>query len=356
MIVPLVLVLSTLIQGQATGSEPAVDVTARIEPDTVRVGGPVALVLSLSHVPAHAEIVYPEAPDTGDVTALAPPRPLEREGTSRSVRYELAIWAPGEVGLALDAIRIVTDDGERVVPAPQVRFHVASVLPEGADPDTLAWRPPGDVIGPNWSTAEKLAAVALALATLALTALYVRWRGTAAPVPMPPSRPPRERALAALERLERSGLLAAAEFKAFYSEVARVLRTYLVETDGRWGLDHTTIELLPVVHAGGVDEKRVRSLAGLLVAADMVKFARSPTSRQRAARLLDAARIWIAEFERRPASGGIEVELATEGEPSSALDAMAVMDDLFAELEAAPPTGQGQPRDGAEDAGRGSGI
>lgn len=356
MIVPLLLVLSAFAQGPAARSEPGVEVNARIEPDTALVGGPVALILSLSHVPANAEIVYPEAPDTGVVTALAPPRPLEREGASRSARYELAIWALGEVELTLDDIRIITDDGERLVPGPRVRFHVASVLPDGADPDTLAWRGPGDVIGPNWSTAEKLAAVVLALATLALTALYVRWRVTAEPLPMPPPRPPRERALAALERLERSGLLAAAEFKAFYSEVAHVLRTYLVETDGRWGLDHTTAELLPAVHAGGVDEKRVRSLAGVLIAADMVKFARSPTSRQRAGRLLDAARIWIVEFERRPI-GKLEVEFEADdaGELSSELDAMAVMDDLFAELEASP-TRPSDSAGGVEDAGRESGT
>jgi hypothetical protein len=254
------------------------------------------------------------------------------------------------VELTLDDLRIVTEDGERLVPGPHVGFQVASVLPDGADPDTLAWRPPGDVVGPNWSAAEKLAAAALALLTLALTVLYVRWRGRAAPLPMPPPRPPRERALAALERLDRGGLLAAAEFKAFYSEVARVLRTYLMETDGRWRLDRTTAELLPAVHAGGVDEKRVRSLAGLLVAADMVKFARSPTSRQRAGRLLDAARIWIAEFERRP-TGKLEIELETDG--AGGLDAMAVMDDLFAELEASPSEAN-ESSGAAGDAARGS--
>jgi hypothetical protein len=354
MILPLALALSAFAQGPAPTPEPGVEVVSRIEPDTILVGAPLALVLSLTHVPEKAEIVYPLAPDTGLVTALAPPRPLGREGSSRSVRYELAIWAPGEVELTLDDLRIVTEDGERLIPGPHVRFHVASVLPDDADPDTLAWQPPGDVIGPNWSAAEKLAAAALALATLALTVLYVRWRGRAAPLPIPPPRPPRERALTALERLERSGLLAAAEFKAFYSEVARVLRTYLVETDGRWGLDRTTAELLPAVHAGGVDEKRVRSLAGLLVAADMVKFARSPTSRQRAGRLLDAARLWIAEFERRP-TGNIEIELESGDASTSEIDAMAVMDDLFAELEASPnvPNESGS---GAPDAGRGSGT
>lgn len=328
--------LAAVGQGTTVGQQAVVGASARTEPDTALLGQPVELTVTLTDLPRGAEIIYPQLPDSGIVTALSPPRPLEREGLSRTVRYRVVGWALGDLQVTLDDIIVVTPAAELRVPGPTTVIHVRSTLPEGADPDTLAWRPASGVVGPNWSLGEKAAAVLLALAILAAVVAYARRRAAPTPVPVPPARPPHQRALEALERLEASGLLAAGEFKAFYSEIAEVLRRFLVETDARWGLDLTTMELLPTVANGGVGGKRLAWLGGILSAADMVKFARKDTTRQRAARLLDSARLWIREFQRLPAIAPGPA-LAEPGEPMPDLstDVTTLMAEFFAELDEA---------------------
>src|SRR5690606_16819209 len=113
--------------------------------------------------------------------------------------------------------------------------------------------------------------------------------------------PPRERALAALDRARALGLLEAGEIKAFYSLVADALREFLEAVEPRWGRDLTTSELLAGLAAELEDEPCSR-LAGVLAAADMVKFARRRPDAAGAVGEWQAARDWVAAFERPAAA------------------------------------------------------
>jgi hypothetical protein len=315
----------------APGVGGGVEVRATVVPDSLRIGERITLIVEVSGVTRGAEVVFPQLPDSGAVVALGPPlqRPVEADGT-RSARYELVVWNLGVVPLPEAEVRVVTEAAELLIAVPALSVHVASVLPEAADPDTLAWRPAADVVGGNWGIQEKLAAAGLALALLLAAVLYARRRASVQPPPPPPVQPPRARALAALERLAAAGLPEAGELKALYSGLSYIVREFLAETDPTWRLDLTTGELVQAVSRDGLGERRQRALAGLLAGADLVKFACRRPSRAQAARALDATRRWIVEFER------VVVEPPPESEPEPAPapepvdDLLSAMDDVFA--------------------------
>ncbi len=328
----LFVVVALIAQVSAGDPAAAIQVQAAVSHDSVRIGEPLSLMVTVSGVVGAADVAFPALPDSGAITALGPPTLLADRG-AHSARYELAAWALGDLTLTPADVRVVTDAAELRIPLPAVNLHVVSVLPADADTDTLAWKSPADVLGPNWSTGEKLAALGLAVVLALATFLYLRRRGEVQPVPVPPARSARAVALEALERLEASGMIEVGELKGFFSALSHILRVFLAATDRAWGLDLTTRELMAFVGMDGVLETQVRSLGGLLDRADMVKFARQRPTRAQAGRALDAARHWLTSFERAvPEPEPIEPE-AESGEEALELEfeALTDLDKMFAE-------------------------
>jgi hypothetical protein len=255
---------------------------------------------------------------------------------TRLARYEIAAWQVGDLQVGASDIKVVVDAAELVVPWPAVGLHVVSVLPSDADADTLALKPPADVVGGNWSVQEKLAGSALALALLVGLILFVGKHRTEAPVPRPAGMAPKERALAALARLEESGLAEAMELKAFYSALSQTMREFLADSEAEWGLDLTTPELIAAVGADGVEASEVMALGEMLVGADLVKFARRRPSAGEVDEVLESARRWILTFERvveveadETADAAVPEHSTFDGDE----DAAALFDELFATEE-----------------------
>jgi hypothetical protein len=329
-----------LVAAQAAPTDTTgIEVQAVAAPDSVRIGEPLMLTVSVSGVVDGARVVFPQFPDTGEITAYGPPQLFGvEEGDSRSARYELAAWNVGAVTLPVGEVLILAGGAELRIPLPDVTIQVGSVLPQEADADTLAWEPPADVVGSNWSMAEKLAAGGLALALLLAVAFYMRRRSATQPVPLPALKPPRERALEGLDILARSGLIEAGEFKAVYSAISHVLRVFLAETDGRWGLDLTTSELFLEVGQDGIDDSAVTALNTILEEADMVKFAGRRPSRIRVERVLEQARGWLESFVRvepEPEEMPLEDLLQMTEEES-----LAAIESIFAEEEEIEANGE----------------
>ncbi|NIN71820.1 MAG: hypothetical protein GTO46_07795 [Gemmatimonadetes bacterium] len=337
----LFVVIAVIAQVSAGDPGTAIRVQAAVSHDSVRIGEPLTLTVTVSGLGGAAEVAFPLLADSGAITALGPPS-VAVDHDERSARYELAAWEFGDLTLPQADVRVVTDAAELRIPLPGVALHVVSALPADADVDTLAWKPPADVLGPNWSTGEKLAALGLALAFALATFLYARRRGEVQPVPVPPPRSARAVALEALERLEASGMIEAGELKGFFSTLSHILREFLAGTDRAWSLDLTTAELMALVGMDGVPETQVRSLGGLLDRADMVKFARQRPTRAQAGRALDAARHWLTSFERvvpeleplEPEAESGEEALELEFEALTDLDKMFSEETATAEAEA----------------------
>jgi hypothetical protein len=308
MSVALTMLLTLALQAASPSAD--VEVRATLGPDSVAIGQPFTLTISVTGLDG-AEVVFPELPDTGAVTALGPPQvPGGQLSDSLSARYELAAWRAGHLELPTGDLVVVRDGAELAIPLPGVVVQVTSILPERADPDTLGWEPPTDVVGANWSLREKLIGAGLAIAALLAIAIFVRRKIVSHPVPPPPAKTPAERALDAFRLLGDSGLVEAGELKGFYSALSYILRQFLSESDEAWGFDLTTGEIVDAVGSDGVTEEGVKDLQVLLVEADSVKFARWRPSKIRAARALEAAAGWVGHFER------IEPEPEVEPEPA----------------------------------------
>ncbi len=321
-----------ILQVSAADPGATIRVQVAVSHDSVRIGEPLTLTVTVSGLVGAVDVAFPALPDSGAITALGP-RAQTADGGRRSARYELAAWAIGDLVLPAADVRVVTDAAELRIPLPAVTLHVVSVLPAEAELDTLAWKPPADVLGPSWSTGEKLAALGLALALALATFLYVRRRGAVQPVPVPLARSSRELALEELKRLEASGMIEAGELKGFFSALSHILREFLAGTDMNWSLDLTTLELMALVGLDGVPEAQMRSLGGLLDRADMVKFAAQRPSRAQAGRALDAARLWLTDFERvlpEPEPQGPEV-VGDEEALELEFEALTDLDKMFAE-------------------------
>ena len=292
----LVAAMALALQDSASLAEP--EVQAVVEPDSLTIGDPFTLTLSVSGVSA-GHVRFPQFPDTGIIIASGPPQEIgDQAGGPRLAVYELTAWRVGE--LLLPAAEIIIEQGgvERAIPLPGVSVRVTSVLPAEADPDTLALKPALGVLGGNWSTAEKLAGAGLALAVLLALSVYLRRRNAAAQVmPRPPAKPPRQRALEALEALAASGLIEVGEYRGFYSVLAMILRVFIAESYPAWGLDMTSSELLAVAMSDGMDEGAREALRRLLGEADLVKFARHRAPAERAIEALEVTRGWVIEFE-----------------------------------------------------------
>jgi hypothetical protein len=324
--IPAALLLALL--PQAVSPAAPVEVQATVASDSVKIGEPFTYTVAVSGIGAGARIIFPELPDTGDVTALAPPQvPADQPAGSRTARYRLAAWRSGELGLPAAQLVVIRDGAELTIPLPDVSVRVTSVVPAGADPDTLSWQPPADVVGANWSLGEKLIGAGLALAILLFALAYVRRRIVSHPVPPPPAKTPAERALGAFQLLATSGLLEAGELKAFYSALSHVLRQFLAESDDNWSLDRTTGEIVRAVGRDGVAEEAKNELEILLVEADIVKFARRRPSRIRASRALEAARDWVASYERSEPELELELALAADGQVEPLVVQGVIIDD-----------------------------
>jgi hypothetical protein len=332
----LFVVIALIAQSSAADPAAPIQVQATVSHDSVRIGEPLTLTVTVSGLVGAAEVAFPELPDSGAITALGPPS-LVADSGGRAARYELAAWDLGDQTLPPADVRVVSDAAELRIPLPGVTLHVVSVLPADGDIDTLAWKPPSDVLGPNWSMGEKLAALGMAVAIALATFLYLRRRGEVQPVPVPQARSARAVALEAMERLEASGMIEAGELKGFFSALSHILRGFLAGTDRAWGLDLTTAELMALVGMDGVPETQVRSLGGLLDRADMVKFARQRPSRAQAGRALDAARHWLTSFERVVPEPELQEPEAVVDEDAVELEfeALTDLDKMFAE-EMAP--------------------
>lgn len=277
-----------------------VTLSASVSPDTVTIGDPFYLAIRVEGL-GGASVEFPIIPDTGAVAALEPPVVRGDQPSARTAVYTMTAWRVGELRVPDAELILLRDGVENRMPLPGASVYVRSVLPADADPDTLTYQPARGVVGPNWSLAEKLAGGALALALLLAVALYLRRRNRATrQIGAPPPRPPRERALEALDRLAQSGLIESGEYKAFYSKLAQILREFIALERPGWGVDLTSGELLAATRAANLDHIQLEALRQLLNEADLVKFARRSTPRGRAGQDLEATRRWVRDFRPPP--------------------------------------------------------
>ncbi|HEX7090422.1 MAG TPA: hypothetical protein VF192_09810 [Longimicrobiales bacterium] len=276
------------------------DVRVAVTPDTVTVGDIFHVAVRLDLPPG----VRVESPDSlavsGEIENAGRHRvasePLEGGGQRLTLAYPLTAWRPGPVSLPPLPLRLIGPGEEaRTLDLRLPRAVVRSVLP----PDTAGIQPQPlkDVLGGERILWPILLALALLAAAAAGLIIWLRRRRRADAPVLAPALPPRERALAALDRARGLGLVEAGEIKAFYTLITDALREFLEATEPGWSRDLTTSEVLATLR-GELDARAWEALARVFEAADMVKFARRRPDAPVAFEEWQAARDWVASFER----------------------------------------------------------
>jgi len=306
---------AALLLGLSATALPAQQARTAVVPDSVTVGDVFRAAVRVT-VPAGARVVFPDTlPVPADVEAAARREieidsSAERRHTHTAI-YALTAWRPGRIALPPARLTIELPDGGRRVEAAFPVLVVRSVLP--ADTAGIEPQPPKDVIGPSrllWP----LATLLLALAALLLLGIWLV-RRRRPEVLRSPQLPPRDAALAQLDRIRTAGWLEAGDVKRFYSEVAEVLRTYVAALESAWSPDRTTSELersmawtLRQARRGSpqilkqVDERLAAfpALITLLADADLVKFAGRRPGTTEALAFWSTAKQWTEAFAWPP--------------------------------------------------------
>jgi hypothetical protein len=215
-----------------------------------------------------------------------------------TVSWPLAAWRPGTYSLPGVRLRIAGSGRDSVIDVALPTFGVRSVLP--ADTAGIEPKPARDVLGANRLWWPIL--LALLIAAIIGTALYIWWRRrrrTVEAAPEEPAIPPLEAARARLAALRREGLIERGEYRIFYERLTETLRHYAAAIQPRWSTDLTTSELAQRLRAE-MPVTDALELTRILGAADLVKFARAVPAAEQAARDLDAAAAWLERSAPEP--------------------------------------------------------
>lgn len=279
------------------GATPRVRSGLLVRPDTVMVGDPFTLVVTVL-VPASARIEWPAIEDTAAVVGMRAPvsvasasdGPMRRE----TATYSLAAWDVGSLALGVPNPTVRYGVTTMRVPIDSARVYVRSVLPGDS---SLHVPKPGKGMFPReipwWERWWPVAAVLAGL--LLLWWLFRRRKRTPARRAAPPPLDVYARAIHDFERLDRLSLTDAGERGRAVALAVEILRSYLVARVPDAALSLTSPELLDVTN---LDERVPHErLFYLLDDADAIKFARRVVNGARAKELTTEARAIVDSVE-----------------------------------------------------------
>lgn len=313
---PAALALAPALALAVAAAAGAQEVRTATMPDTVTAGGIVRVAIRVV-IPRGAEVTFPDSLVLPADAEAAASRVIARDSVDGereavTATFALTAWRPGPFSLEPVEIRTRSGGYGATVRAALPAFTVVSVLP--ADTSGIEPQPPRGVIGPDRALLPLLLLAAL-VAVVAVAIVYALRKRKPKPVSVP-ATPPRDRALAELDRIRRSGLLESGQYKVFCAAVSGVVRTYLAEIEPAWGTDLTTSELAGAMRAeripppARIDEAaRVEpdpgddavdpasSLIRLLGVADVVKFTGVAGSASHADTIWTRARTWVGAWD-----------------------------------------------------------
>src|ERR1041385_7193143 len=270
----LALIASVGLVQAATAQRIAVDAGLTMDRDTVRIGDPFKIFVSV-RAPRGATIEFPEALDSTGAVQSIDPRIIfaapDSTGFRQNAVYRVAAWDVGRQPVHMPDITVRLNGESRVVSLPGYAIFVASVLP--ADSAKRVPKPARDLFE---------------------TMLIPWWWWWLRRRRRPQDEvivDPFERAQRDFQRIESLGLLEAGERSRYVALVVDVLREYIADRFGDASLALTSTELL----AG------TRQLATLphdrmlriLNEADLVKFAKRPVSAERARDIGQESRLLV---------------------------------------------------------------
>lgn len=247
------------------------DVVAQlaVNGDSVLIGEPFTLTLTVSTVPGISIDSWPELPNDPLVFEVLDATDIEETEANGRVAYQqdliVTLWRPGLYLTPEIAVEYVRDDGQiGAVPLQSASINVESVLVNAVDPSLRPAAPPIDT--PYIPPVVYVIAV-LVIATILWIVLRILGGGLRQ-IRFVTQTTPLQRAIAGLADIEQQNLPPVAALPL----AADILRRYLAERFSIPATEQTTAELLQSV-AEWMPSQRQRQLGQLLNQADLAKFA-----------------------------------------------------------------------------------
>ena len=272
-----------------------VKVTAEASATEVSVGQRFVVTVEASG-PAGTAWTFPAEP--GDEKVALRPAPAQPPG-GHAFAYEAAAFAVGEVSVPGTVVKYRLPDGsEGEARSEPIPLRIVSLLPKEEAERALA-----DIRGPVKLPLGAFFWGGLALAATAAAAAILLFRRRRRPkivaAPVRPDVPPDVEALAALDALAASELIAAADLKPFYVALAEIAKRYLERRLGAPVLEMTSAEAIAFLRDIVPARELTPPLRDLMLAADQIKFARGHSERVTAERHLVAVRAVVTVLEAR---------------------------------------------------------
>jgi hypothetical protein len=294
---------------------------ARAEKGEVRLGQPFAYEIEVRHA-ADEEWALDGEPNPEPFRATGARCRREEKGGEAvtTCAMTLALLDLGAHDVPAVRLRARGPKGEATLDVPGPRVEGVGIIDPSVAPGALELRDlaaPVPVMVRSWRLLwwAGSAAAAAALAFLAWRA----WerRGPGAELAPPPS--PQERFARRLDQLEAERLARKGEARAHWVRLSEMVREYLAAVTGLEALEMTSGELAAAVARLGDPRIGVEALRAFGEEADLVKFARAPSSEERCAEGIAYARALLARtMPVAPAPSTPVVESAVRPERGAA--------------------------------------
>jgi hypothetical protein len=267
-------ILLVLMSAAAYAQEPRV--TARTDSAQYKIGEWVLLHVS-AELPADVDSLAPAVKDSiGAFEILNVDAPRTNNSHQEWI-FKLTMFDTGNVFIPPVAFwyKHRQDTLQRIAYSNPISLTIAGI-PFDPKGDIKDIKPPLDA---PWKFEDFLPYL-IALLVLALAALgyyyYRRWkkRREEGFVPMKPSIPPGQIALAALRSLEGKHLWQQGKVKQYYSEVTEIVRRFLEDQYGVLALESTSDEILAQLLKLPEAQALLKDFRSFFTTADLVKFAK----------------------------------------------------------------------------------
>lgn len=292
------LVVTAVLVFFATTTYAQSSATITADRNTLTVGDPVILTVSVTH-PDGSVVLFPElAANWGDLivrSQSAPETVSNGDGTSVTTQQiDARLFAPGDFQTSPLTITIADTAGNlRETAVAPLSITVQSVLIEG-DTELRDIKPQANLPLPTaWPYMIGGLFVVMAMGAFNI---YMWRRGKTAV----DNRLPHEKALDALAKIDKQGHVAHGRYKEHYAAVSDTLRTYFETLTPVRFTDRTTAEIRYDLAAGPLPLAEAQRLLLLLEDADWVKFAKVTPSPHEAERLVQDARQLILDTRPEP--------------------------------------------------------
>jgi hypothetical protein len=293
-------------------------VSAVADKDEIQVGEDLSVQVTVEHPPG-AEFVIPTGAD------LAPFELIERVDEPSSSLVETVVTLrmgayrlPGEIEVPPIKVEYRDESGEMAsVETEPIPIHlVTSLTPDVTDINDIKGPIEELPIPANWNWLWWLLGILLGLLLRYLYYKYLHKEKKAAveSVPAPPPIPPEIEAERALRKLADDRLLEQGRALEFYTILAEIMKRYAGRLFMVPYLERTTTEILADLKMTRLQFEKRERLKGILVAADLVKFARIHLPEEESEGMLPESFRFVEETKPRPVvepetkdSEGVEV-------------------------------------------------